>query len=115
MSISKGSATWDGGVKDGKGTMKPAHAPEAPFSLGSRFEGQQGSSPEELLGAALSGCFSMALSMALETAGHKPTSIRSNAAVHLDKEGAGFSIKTIDAVVNQLNIDEQRLHARLTD
>ena len=40
MSISKGSAQWNGGIRDGKGTMKPAHAPEAPFSLGSRFEGQ---------------------------------------------------------------------------
>lgn len=96
MGISKGSATWDGGIKDGKGSMKPAHAGEAPFSLGSRFEGKQGSNPEELIGAALSGCFSMALSKALEDAGHKPTSIRTSADVHLDKDGAGFSIKTIE-------------------
>jgi lipoyl-dependent peroxiredoxin len=96
MGISKGSAQWDGGLKDGKGTMKPAHAPEAPYSLGSRFEGQQGSSPEELIGAALSGCFSMALSMSLEQAGWKPQSIRTTADVRLDKDGAGFSITTID-------------------
>ena len=96
MPIGKGSAQWNGGIKDGKGTMKPAHAPEAPFALGSRFEGQPGSSPEELLGAALSGCFSMALSMSLEQAGAKPTSIRTNADVHLDKDGPGWSIKKID-------------------
>ena len=68
MATSKGSAQWNGGIKDGKGTMKPAHAPEAQFALGSRFEGAPGSNPEELIGAALAGCFSMALSMSLESA-----------------------------------------------
>ena len=95
MGISKGSAQWTGGLKDGKGVMKPAHAAEAPFSLGTRFEGQQGSNPEELMGAALSGCFSMALSLGLETAGLKPSSIKTSADVQLDKQGAGFAITTI--------------------
>ena len=95
MGISKGSAQWNGGLKDGKGVMKSAHAPEAPFSLGTRFEGQQGSNPEELIGAALSGCFSMALSLGLETAGLKPTSINTSADVSLEKQGAGFAITTI--------------------
>ncbi len=95
MGISKGSAQWNGGLKDGKGVMKPAHAPEAPFSLGTRFEGQQGSNPEELIGAALSGCFSMALSLGLEKAGLKPTSIQTSADVQLDKQGEGFAITTI--------------------
>jgi len=113
MSISKGSATWDGGIKDGKGSMKPAHAAEAPFSLGSRFEGLEGSNPEELLGAALSGCFSMALSMALEMAGHKPASIRTSADVHLDKDGAGFAIKTIvlSTTVSAAGIDDAKFQA----
>ena len=96
MGISKASAQWDGGLKDGKGVMKPAHAPAAPFSLGSRFEGQQGSSPEELIGAALSGCFSMALTLGLEMAGVKPQSVKTSADVRLDKDGAGFSITTIE-------------------
>ncbi|CAM3202924.1 OsmC family protein [Corallococcus sp. ZKHCc1 1396] len=95
MGISKGSAQWTGGLKDGKGSMKPGHAPEVPFSLGTRFEGQQGSNPEELIGAALSGCFSMALSLGLEKAGLKPTSIKTNADVQLDKQGEGFAITTI--------------------
>jgi osmotically inducible protein OsmC len=96
MGISKGSAQWDGGIKDGKGVMKPAHAPEAPFSLGSRFEGQPGSNPEELIGAALSGCFSMALTLSLEKAGAKAQSIRTSADVKLDKDGEGFAITTIE-------------------
>ena len=96
MGISKGSAQWDGGIKDGKGVMKPAHAPEAPFSLGSRFEGQPGSNPEELIGAALSGCFSMALTLSLEKAGAKAQSVRTSADVKLDKDGDGFSITTIE-------------------
>ena len=95
MSISKGSAAWQGGFKDGKGTMKAEHAPEANFSVGSRFEGQQGSNPEELIGAALVGCFSMALSVGLEGAGLKPTSIRTSADVKLEKQGAGFAITGI--------------------
>lgn len=96
MATSKGSAQWNGGIKDGKGTMKPAHAPEAQFALGSRFEGAPGSNPEELIGAALAGCFSMALSMSLESAGSKPTSISSSASVHLEKDGAGFTIRKIE-------------------
>ena len=96
MGISKASAQWAGGLKDGKGVMKPAHAPEAPFSLGSRFEGQQGSSPEELIGAALSGCFSMALTLSLETAGVKPQGVKTEAAVTLDRDGGGFTITSIE-------------------
>jgi osmotically inducible protein OsmC len=96
MGVSKGSAQWEGGLKDGQGTMKPAHAQAAPFSLGSRFEGQTGSNPEELIGAALSGCFSMALTLGLEMAGLKPKSVRTSADVRLDKDGGGFSITAIE-------------------
>lgn len=96
MGISKGSAEWVGGFKDGQGVMRPAHAGEAKFSVKSRFEGDQQSNPEELIGAALSGCFSMALTVALEKAGFKPQSVKTNADVHLVKEGDGFVIKTID-------------------
>ena len=95
MGVSSGSAKWDGDIKGGTGTMKPAHATEALFSLGSRFEGQTGSNPEELIGAALSGCFSMALAGALNQGGLHPTSIRTSADVQLDKDGAGFTITSI--------------------
>jgi osmotically inducible protein OsmC len=98
MGISKASAEWNGGFKDGKGSMKPAHAPEALFSVAARFEGQAGSNPEELLGAALAGCFSMALTVGLERAGMKPTGVRTSADVHLEKLEAGFTVTAIDLV-----------------
>lgn len=96
MSISNASATWEGTFKAGRGTMKPAHAADVPFSAGTRFEGQQGSNPEEMIGAALAGCYSMALSVGLEKAGMTPQTIQSTAKVHLEKDGDGFSIKRID-------------------
>jgi osmotically inducible protein OsmC len=95
MGISKGSAQWDGGLKTGKGTMKPANAAEASFSLGSRFEGQPASNPEELLGAALSGCFSMALTSNLEKGGFAPKSVKTSADVKLEKQADGFAITQI--------------------
>jgi osmotically inducible protein OsmC len=95
MGISKASAQWDGSIKTGKGVMKPAHGPDVPFSLATRFEGQPGSNPEEMIGAALAGCFSMALSLGLEKAGSPPKSIKTTADVSLDKDGEGFSIKQI--------------------
>lgn len=96
MPISKASGQWDGTLKAGKGSMKPAHGPDVPFTLGSRFEGQPASNPEELLGAALAGCFSMALSLGLETAGSPPKSIRTSANVKLEKDGDGFTITSIE-------------------
>jgi osmotically inducible protein OsmC len=96
MAISKASAYWNGSLKDGRGSMKPAHAPEIPFSLSTRFEGASGSNPEELIGAALCGCFSMALALALERAGHTPRSIQTAARVSMDKEGDGFRITKIE-------------------
>jgi len=98
MAISKASASWQGGFKDGKGTMKGAHAPEAGFSAGSRFEGQEGSNPEELIGAALAGCYSMALTLNLEKAGMKPARIDTTADVKLERLESGFTITTIDLV-----------------
>lgn len=96
MGISKASAQWEGTIKSGKGVMKPAHAGDISFSLGSRFEGQPASNPEELLGAALAGCFSMALSLSLEKAGSPPKNIRTSADVHLDKDGEGFTVTSIE-------------------
>jgi lipoyl-dependent peroxiredoxin len=92
---SKANAEWRGGLKDGTGTMKPAHVPEIGFSRASRFEGQPSSNPEELIGAAMAGCFSMALTAALEKAGLKPQAVRTSADVQLEKQGEGFTITTI--------------------
>ena len=103
MAISKATAQWEGTIKTGKGTMKPGHAAEIPFNLGSRFEGQAGSNPEELIGAGLAGCFSMALSLGLEKAGSPPKSIRTSASVTLEKEGEGFTITAI-ALTTEANV-----------
>ena len=89
MSISNASATWNGDLKTGTGEMKPANGPAAPFGFKSRFEGEKGTNPEEMIGAALAGCFSMALSVGLAQAGATDVKIATDAAVTLDKvEGA---------------------------
>jgi osmotically inducible protein OsmC len=98
MSISKASARWEGSLKEGRGTMKPAHGSEVPFTVATRFQGAQGSNPEEMIGAALAGCFSMALSAALGKAGLSPQSIDTTADVQLEKEGEGFKIAKIELV-----------------
>lgn len=95
MAISSASAEWTGSLKAGKGTMQPGHGSALPFSMGTRFEGQ-GTNPEELIGAALAGCYSMAMSLGLEQAGITPESIKTTAKVHLDKQGDGFVIPRIE-------------------
>lgn len=95
MSTSRASARWEGTLKDGRGNMKPAHAAEVPFTLNTRFAGEKGSNPEELIGAALAGCFSMALSAAFSKEGLAPKSIQTEATVQLDKDGDGFRISSI--------------------
>jgi osmotically inducible protein OsmC len=96
MSISKASARWENSLKDGRGVMKPANAGEVPFTLGTRFQGERGSNPEEMIGAALAGCFSMALAAALGRAGAAPERIETSADVHLDKDGDAFKIAKIE-------------------
>ena len=91
------SATWTGGLKDGQGTISTQTGVlrEAPFGFKSRFEDGPGTNPEELIGAALAGCFSMALSLGLGNAGLTPERIETRAEVTLDKQGDGFAITTI--------------------
>lgn len=95
----KAEARWNGGLKDGNGNVKlGSGAFDGPYSFTSRFENGTGTNPEELLGAAHAGCFSMALGAALERGGHPATSITTKATVHLTKGEAGFSISGIDLV-----------------
>ncbi len=95
MAVSKASAKWTGTLKEGKGSMKGASGHfDAPFTFVSRFEGAStGTNPEELIGAAQAGCFSMFLAAQLTTAGHPPTSIETSATVHL---GAGPTIMKLE-------------------
>jgi osmotically inducible protein OsmC len=95
MAIAKASAQWNGTLKEGAGTMKGANGFfEAPFTFLSRFEGdKKGTNPEELIGAAHAGCFSMYLSAQLTAAGKPPKSISTNATVTL---GDGPTITKIE-------------------
>lgn len=97
MPIRKAEAIWEGNLKDGKGKMKlGSGAYEGAYSFASRFGDGAGTNPEELLGAAHAGCFSMALSLFLENAGFIPERIQTSARVHIDKVGDGFKITAID-------------------
>ena len=96
MPVRKASAVWNGTLKDGSGNMKLASgAYEGPYSFGSRFEDAPGTNPEELIGAAHAGCFSMALSAGLGKAGYDATRVETTARVHLEKVGEGFEITKI--------------------
>ena len=91
------SAVWEGTPKDGKGKVKlGSGAFEGQYSFASRFEEGTGTNPEELIGAAHAGCFSMALAAGLTKAGLKPTRISTNASVSLEKVGEAFAITTIE-------------------
>jgi osmotically inducible protein OsmC len=97
MPARTGKATWEGTLKGGKGTMAlGSGAYEGPFSFLSRFESGAGTNPEELIGAALAGCFSMALSANLEKAGHPATRVSTTANVKLEMLSDGPRITTIE-------------------
>jgi osmotically inducible protein OsmC len=100
MAVHGASAEWQGSLKEGAGKMRlGSGAFEGPYTFVSRFETGPGTNPEELIGAAHAGCFSMALTAALGRAGHTPTSIRTNAKVHLGAGEAGPTITQIDLEV----------------
>jgi osmotically inducible protein OsmC len=92
--IKKASAVWKGGIKDGGGTISTESGVlnAAPYGFKARFEDGKGTNPEELIGAAHAGCFSMALSLMLGQAGMTPEKIETHAEVTLDKVGEGFEI-----------------------
>jgi len=94
MAVSKASATWNGTLKEGSGSVKGTGF-EAPFTFASRFEGNKdkGTNPEELIGAAQAGCFSMFLAAQLTKEGKPPTSITTTATVHL---GDGPTVTKIE-------------------
>ena len=97
MATRTGSAIWEGTLKEGKGTMKlGSGAFEGPYSFSSRFEKAKGTNPEELIGAAEAGCYSMALSANLEKAGHPAKRINTTATVKLEMVSGGPKITTID-------------------
>lgn len=90
----KGSAVWKGSLKDGGGTISTETGVlrEAPYGFKARFEGGKGTNPEELIGAAHAGCFSMALSLILGEAGLTAERIETQAEISLEKQAEGFAI-----------------------
>jgi osmotically inducible protein OsmC len=97
MPVRKANAVWEGNLKEGHGTVAlGSGAFTGPYSFGSRFEEAKGTNPEELIGAAHAGCFSMALTAGLSRSGHNPARVATSAKVHLEKVGEGFKITRIE-------------------
>jgi osmotically inducible protein OsmC len=92
-----GSAVWSGGIKDGKGaiTTKSGALSEYPYGFAARFEGKPGTNPEELIGAAHAGCFTMALSLILGEAKLTAEHMETKAEVTLDKVADGYAITAV--------------------
>ncbi len=107
MAVRKASAVWNGTLKEGKGYMKlGSGAFEGRYTFSSRFEEDPGTNPEELVGAAHAGCFSMYLSALLTDAGYPPTQIRTNARVHLG-EGPRITLIELDTEAEVPDLDEK--------
>ncbi|HEV2630066.1 MAG TPA: OsmC family protein [Pseudolabrys sp.] len=92
-----GSAIWSGGIKDGKGAIstKSGALKDYPYGFASRFEGKQGSNPEELIGAAHAACFTMALSLILGEAKLTAEKMETKADVTLEKQADGYAITAV--------------------
>ncbi|WP_295485406.1 OsmC family protein [uncultured Pseudomonas sp.] len=95
------SAIWEGGLKDGKGRLstESGSLKQNPYGFNTRFEGLPGTNPEELIGAAHAGCFSMALSMMLGEEKLTPERIDTTAEVTLEKQGDGFAITAVHLIL----------------
>lgn len=94
---STASAVWQGGLKEGKGTISTESKvlSDTQYSFGTRFENGPGTNPEELIAAAHAGCFSMALSAELGKASITPESIKTTASVTLEKQDAGWTVSAV--------------------
>jgi osmotically inducible protein OsmC len=95
MAVRKANARWNGTLKDGKGTMNFSDY-RGPYTFASRFEEGKGTNPEELVGAAHAGCFSMFLSALISGKGMVPESVETTATVHLGRDETGPLVTTIE-------------------
>lgn len=115
MPIRNASAVWNGTLREGSGTMKlGSGAFEGAFSFGSRFEEAAGTNPEELIGAAHAGCFSMFLSALLTKAGFTPTSISTTAKVHLG-DGPTITLIALETEAVVPNLDENTFQEKVDE
>ncbi len=113
MTVRKAFAHWQGNLSEGKGMMNvESGAFEEQYSFSSRFESGKGTNPEELIGAAHAGCYSMALANLLDENNHKPEKIETIAEVELKKEEQGFKIDTIylKTAVYIADIDKEKFN-----
>lgn len=105
-----GSAKWSGGLKDGKGhvSTETGVLSDQPYGFNTRFEGAQGTNPEELIGAAHAACYAMAMSIGFADSGTKATNIDVKSTVSLEPDGDGFTITKIhlDVSASAPDIDE---------
>lgn len=111
MPVRNASATWNGDLKAGNGSVKlGSGAWEGKYSFGTRFENAPGTNPEELIAAAHAGCFSMALSAGLGKNGFAPQRVSTTAKVSIDPVTGGFKITKIQLVCEAVvpNIDEAK-------
>ena len=107
MAVRQSEATWTGTLREGKGTMRVGKgAYDGPYTYASRFESGEGTNPEELVGAAHAGCFSMFLSSVLTKAGFPPTRIHTTATVHLN-DGA-INLIELNTEAEVPNIDDTK-------
>ena len=90
----KATAVWNGSLKDGRGSLSTESRILAatPYSFRTRFEEEPGTNPEELIGTAHAGCYSMALSMILGLAGMNPERIETDVTITMEKDGDGFAV-----------------------
>lgn len=106
----KASAQWQGSLKERTGTLSTGSGAlvDKPYSFKTRFEGEQGTNPEELIGAAHAGCFSMAFSMILGLAGFTPDKIETSATITLEPKDSGFAITAshLDVTASIPGIDD---------
>jgi lipoyl-dependent peroxiredoxin len=102
MTTTSGSAKWQGGIRDGKGSISTRSGAlnDYPYGFASRFEGKPGSNPEELIGAAHAACFTMALSLFLGEAHLTAEHMETKADVTLEKQGEGFAITSVHLALN---------------
>lgn len=115
MAIRSSTAEWKGTLREGSGTMKVGKSGyEGPFTYASRFESGPGTNPEELVGAAHAGCFSMFLAALLTKAGFKPTRIATTATVHLG-DGPTITLIELDTQAEVPNLTESDLQKHAED
>ena len=119
MTVTKANARWEGNLKEGKGNMRlPSGTYSGPYTFRSRFEtgasAAEGTNPEELVGAALAGCYSMYLANILSQAGHTPESVDAEVSVQLDVTDSGpvISKSVMHVSVKAPGLDDQTLQSK---